>query len=202
MGYNSSFTGSMTPSKPIPDWLAYRINSADISLRVNQGDLEYCEGERGDVIPSSYEMHAYDFAKELFMVNKLLAKEGIKLNGEIERSGEEYGDFELFTARGGKVYSCRGEVVYRKKQEITVDQVTRYAVRLYKTESRDGKTSRKPFGWLGRREFAVDDGDRWFVSAAEDISSAPVFETRKDAVHAARNGTGLHYRIVGREDTI
>lgn len=151
MGYESTFSGSFTPSKPIPQAVADVINESDAALVVagpNMAtDVEY---EYGDVCPASYSMKAYDFGEDLVRVQRLLSRYGIKLTGSVERKGEDGEDFELFEARNGRLLSRTGRITYDKGTPLDEGCVTRYSIlavaRPEKTGGRHAKPA--PVGWI------------------------------------------------------
>lgn len=146
MGYNSTFSGSLTPSKPIPEKLVARINNAnlDVYVVVAWSD-DACEHEPGDVVPWASEMHGYNWVEDIVKVQRLLAKHGIALRGDIYRSGESDDDFDKVEVRKGRVYYRPGRIVYGKREEKTADAVTFHAIRVFRVmpKSRNGL-----IGWV------------------------------------------------------
>ena len=116
MGYNSDFNGSYHPSKKIPLEVVERINGMDLDLKVALPTQSFYD--EGDIVPWSSEMHGYNFAEDLVKIVNILKPLGIKLSGEVYRTGEESGDYELIEARGGRVYTRSGRVVYGKRKEV------------------------------------------------------------------------------------
>lgn len=152
MGYESTFSGSFTPDKPIPKAVADIINESDASLVVAgpgmPTDVEY---EYGDVCPSSYSMTGYDFGEDLVRVQRLLSRHGIKLTGSVERKGEDGEDFELFEARNGRIRTRIGRIVYGKGTPLDEGCVTRHSILLLARPRRpeNGKAAKPvPVGWV------------------------------------------------------
>ena len=143
MGYDSTFSGSMRPSKPIPPELVARINDK-CDLRVMMHVTDDCDGEIGDIVPDARTMHGYDLVKDVFRVQQLLKPHGITLTGEIFRAGESDGDFEKVEAVKGRIYVRSGEITYGKRRPVTAEDVTSYAVRVMKRR----KKSQEIVGWL------------------------------------------------------
>ena len=144
MGYDSTFSGSMRPSKPIPPELAERINDR-CDLRVMEHGDEDCDGDIGDIVPVMRIMHGYNLATDVFRVQRLLRPHGITLTGEIFRAGEAGGDFEKVEAVKGRIYVRGGEVVYGKRKLVSIRDVAYYAIRIM-LKSETGKTAM--LGWL------------------------------------------------------
>lgn len=120
MGYYSDFSGSYTPSKPIPPEVAKEINDLSLDLFVYPDDgVSYdCPGERGDVSPIGWNFKGYDLDTDLLTIVRILAKHDIALTGEVERVGEGSGDYEKIIAKDGKVFTASGEVVYGEPTEV------------------------------------------------------------------------------------
>jgi len=143
MGYDSTFSGSLSPSKPIPEELIERINDAcDLKVASIHDD---CDGEPGDVIPQSRTMHGYNMAEDAYKVQALLRQNGITLNGTIYRVGEESDDYEMIEVVKGNVYTRTGAVVYGNRNPITAKDVTDYAIRVLSPDRR------KHIGWIGEK---------------------------------------------------
>jgi len=156
MGYNSEFSGEFTPSKPIPDDLVERINGAGLDLRVAiEDDDSY---EAGNVVPAAFEMHGYDFVKDLVKVQRLLWQHGIALSGEVDRKGECNDDFERIEARRGRIYSRRGKVVYGKREESGLEAVTYYSVRVFRVKKTAKGERRRFVGWASQVRFGRNSG--------------------------------------------
>lgn len=150
MGYESIFSGSFTPSKPIPDDVADRIAEATSYCVVRKGDYQDDhDGDVGDVVPASRWMKAYYWVEELMRIQRALDPLGIKLSGEVFRKGEDGDDYERLRARKGAISVSTGEVVYGKGRRVTVADVTKYAV-LIRAKGRNGRKG-EPLGWLGYR---------------------------------------------------
>lgn len=151
MGYESTFSGSFTPNKPIPQAVADVINESDAALVVAgpnmTTDVEY---EYGDVCPASYSMKAYDFGEDLVRVQRLLSRYGIKLTGSVERKGEDGEDFELFEARNGRLRSRIGMITYDTGTPLDEGCITRYGILAIAMPQRtDGRYSKPvPVGWI------------------------------------------------------
>lgn len=120
MGYYSDYNGSYTPDKPIPPEVAKEIDDLNLDLFVYPDDGHYydCPGVAGDVCPRYCNFKGYYFNEGLLEITKLLAKHGITLSGEVERIGEDYGDYEKIIARDGKVFTAAGEIVYGEEREV------------------------------------------------------------------------------------
>lgn len=156
MGYNSTFIGEYEPSKKIPEDVVAKINEASLDVRVSTADEDLCEA--GNVVPWSYEMHGYDFVKDLVKVQRLLLKHGITLSGEVERRGESGDDFEKIEARRGRIYRRGGKVVYGKKEERGLEAVTHYSVRVFRvTKTAKGEKCRF-VGWASQTRFGKNTG--------------------------------------------
>lgn len=151
MGYESTFSGSFTPNKPIPQVVADVINESDAALVVAgpgmPTDVEY---DFGDVCPASYSMKAYDFGEDLVRVQRLLSRYGIKLTGSVERKGEDGEDFELFEARSGRLRSRIGKITYDKGTPLDEGCVTRYGILAVARPRRAecGYAKPVPVGWI------------------------------------------------------
>lgn len=123
MGYYSDYTGSYHPSKPIPSEVVKEINDLDLDLSVKTNADDWNrDGLVGDVCAWGYNMKGYYFKENLLKIVRLLAKHGINLSGEVERVGEEQGDYELIIARDGKVFAAMGEIKYGKEMEFTDEE--------------------------------------------------------------------------------
>lgn len=146
MGYDSTFGGSFRPSKAIPSDLVKRINDADLDVRVSGEGEDY---EPGEVVPAAPMMHGYSFVEDLVKVQRLLSQRGIRLSGEVERSGETSDDFDKVEVRAGRVYYRPGRIVYGAREEKGVECVTRYAVRVFRAARKPGG-ARRFLGWAGR----------------------------------------------------
>jgi hypothetical protein len=146
MGYYSTFGGSFSPSKAIPQELVKRINDADLDVRVSGEGEDY---DPGEVIPASMTMHGYNFVTDLVKVQRLLSQHGIRLSGEGERSGESADDFDKTEVRAGRVYHRPGKIVYGAREEKGVECVTRYAVRVFRAARKPGE-ARRFLGWAGQ----------------------------------------------------
>ena len=153
MGYDSTFSGSLRPSRPIPKKLARRINGA-CDLRVAD-KYDDCDCDIGDIIPAARTMHGYCITEDVFKVQRLLAGEGIVLNGTIYRKGDDDEDFQMIEAVKGRIYTRAGEVVFGKRFPVTADSVTQYAIRAVKPAS--GKRNPEIVGWAARKYCTQDD---------------------------------------------
>ena len=205
MGYDSTFSGSLSPNKPIPKELIDRINDmCDLRVVTSYDDGD-CDGEIGDVVPDRRNMHGYDIVKDTFRVQRLLSTSGIKLSGEIYRSGEDDDDFEKIEVVNGKVYVRTGEVVYGKREPVTAKDVTRYAIRVVSPSGR-------AVGWLGHRGL----GDKTYHKVdLKQVEGKPVTDSpplaamlleRKDEacrIAAERNKRGKTvYEVIELEDRL
>lgn len=163
MGYESTFSGSFTPNKPIPQEIADIINKSDAALVVaGSGVYTDTDYEPGDVCPASYSMRAYDFGEDLVKIQRLLNRHGIKLTGSVERKGEDGEDFELFEARNGRLRSCTGRIVYGRGVPLDEACITRYSILALVRPRRPGggKAAKPvPVGW---------------TSTADDMSLVPL----------------------------
>lgn len=144
MGYDSTFSGSLSPSKPIPEELIERIDGK-CDLRVAGINDNGCDGEPGDVVPWSRTMHGYDLAEDVYKVQALLKQNGIILNGTIYRVGEDSDDYEMIEVIKGNVYTRTGTVVYGNRNQITAKDVTNYAIRVLSPDRL------KHIGWIGEK---------------------------------------------------
>lgn len=191
MGYNSKFEGSLTPSKPIPDELVEIINRKDLDVRVRQENDAYFDGDVGDVVPWSHEMHCYDIKEDILRVQRFLdeRKTGITLSGEILREGDESGDFEKIEVVKGRVYSRGGEIVYGKRQKVTLD---RWAVRVL-TKFKRWPKAWKTCGWIVMTVCPAKYGVTW--SRSDEVPRvAERFLSENDARIAARDHTDKTHR--------
>lgn len=191
MGYNSRFEGSLTPSKPIPAELVELINGKDLDVRVLQGNDAYFDGDAGDVVPWAHVMHGYDIKEDVLRVQRLLdeRKTGITLSGEILREGDESGDFEKIEVVKGKVYARGGEVVYGKRQKVTLD---RWAVRVL-TKFRRWPKEWKTCGWVVRTGCPAKSGVMW--SRSDDVPrEAARLASESEARIAAHTHTDKTHR--------
>lgn len=207
MGYDSTFSGSLSPSKPIPQELVDRINDmCDLRVLTSLNDeAADCGGEVGDVVPDSCNMHGYDIVKDTFRVQRLLSTRGIRLSGEIYRSGEDDDDFEKIEVVNGRVYVRTGEVVYGKRVPVTAKDVTRYAIRIVAPSGR-------AVGWLGHRGLS----DKTYPKVdLKQVDGKPVTDSpplaamlldRKDEackIAAERNRRGKTvYEVIELEDRL
>lgn len=146
MGYDSTFSGELRPNRPIPKELAKRIDDACLDVRVT-GEHEADYYEPGTVVPACVVMRGYNIVEDIVKVQRLLSKHGIKLSGDIQRSGEEGGDFDLVEVRQGRVYYRPGRIVYGKREERGVESVMRYAVRVLETVKTSKGERRRIVGW-------------------------------------------------------
>lgn len=215
MGYDSTFSGSLRPSKPIPARLAARINGAGCDLRVyERGSDDDCDGDLGDLVPDMRTMHGYDIVEDTMKVQRLLEQEGIVLDGEIFRKGENDDDFQKIEAKNGKVYTRTGEIVYGRATAITVRNVMKYAVRVMSRKKT--KTGEKWYivAWLGRKGL-LDEGfplvkpglDGEKPRKDRPPMDAMVWRDRKEARAAAddlnKHDKGKHkYELVAWEETL
>lgn len=131
MGFDSTFSGSLRPSRRLPDEVVRRLECSDADLVVMQ-EGDDADGEPGDVVPANRFMHGYDIPHDVLKLQRVLDKYGITLEGSIERIGDGGGYFELTEVKDGKVYVRTGEVVYGKAKRVPVEEVRRYAVKVYK----------------------------------------------------------------------
>lgn len=205
MGYDSRFSGSLTPSKPIPEELIKRINDLCDLMVLSKGDTENdCGGEPGDVVPEGSNMHGYDIVEDTFKVQRLLKPYGIVLNGEIYRTGESDGDFEKIEVVDGKVYDSYGEIVYKNRRQVTVKDVTRYYIVV--------KSGGSPIGWLGCRGLLEK---RYPLVKPERADGKPLYDKpplgafvtkrRKEAqeiVDGLNGRVKRVYEVVSREDRL
>jgi hypothetical protein len=214
MGYNSVFSGSLTPSKPIPKELATRINDADLAIHVvvAGSDAAY-EYKVGNIAPWSAEMHGYDWGRDIVKVQRLLAKHGITLRGDIERSGEEAGDFDKVEVRKGKIYYRRGRVMYGKREEMNADDVTMHAIRVFRISP---KSKYRFVGWVapkGLRNNMYPVCPALFKAGTPVIDRPPVealrFKSRSEARAAAhkfgvevKTRKRMYYDVVSWEDAL
>lgn len=165
MGYNSTFSGSLHPNKPIPDELIQKINDRDLDLVVA---VEACDqGEVGDVVPWSEEMHGYDIAEDAARIQKMLDPYGIKLSGSIDRTGEAPDDFERIEAVRGAIYSRIGEVRFGKRVPVSADAWTVEVVTAGKTP--------KHVGWLCSPKSSEK---QWFDTEDEACVAARAFKKK------------------------
>ena len=193
MGYNSRFEGTLTPSKPIPSELVEIINGMDLDVRVITGGVTaaYCDGDYGDIAPWSSNMHGYYLKEDISRVQRLLdeQKTGITLSGEILREGDASGDFEKIEVVKGKVYTRAGEVVYGKRQKVTLD---RWAVRVltrFKRWPKEWKTC----GWVVTAGCLEQSSVAW--SRSDEVPHvAERFASENDARTAARAHTDKTHR--------
>lgn len=207
MGYNSTFSGSLSPSKPIPQELVDRINGmCDLRVLASlSDDAADCGGEVGDVVPDSCNMHGYDIVKDTFRVQRLLSTRGIRLSGEIYRSGEDDDDFEKIEVVNGRVYVRTGEVVYGKRVPVTAKDVTRYAIRVVAPSGR-------AVGWLGPAGLCGRTYPKVGLKlvGGKPVTDSPPFEAmlleRKDEackIAAERNKRGRTvYEVIELEDRL
>ena len=144
MGYDSTFSGCLTPSKPIPEDLVRRINESDLDVRVAEDDDV---SDPGDVIPASNCMHGYSYVSDIVKVQRFLAKHGIKMSGEIERNGNDGTDFDKVEAKQGRLYYRVGEVVFGKPRALGLKAVTNYAVRVFKAVKAGKEHGWRFIGW-------------------------------------------------------
>ena len=213
MGYNSTFRGELHPNKPIPADIAKRINDACLDVRVS-GEYEADYWEPGTVIPACVDMKGYNMAEDVVKVQRLLSRHGISLSGDIERTGEEGGDFDKIEVRRGKVYFRPGRIVYGKREERGVESVMLYAVRVYSAaKSKNGW--RKEFaGWAavvkplrGDVEICPDcgEGDPRTDRPRNRALAVKSLEDAREIVRRLRNGSEgrkLKCEIVSWEDEI
>lgn len=210
MGYDSTFSGALSPSKPIPAELVARINDM-CDLRVATNGYLDCDGEVGDVIPDMRYMHGYDIDTDVLRVQRLLEQEGIVLNGEIYRKGEDDDDFERIEVVNGRVYTRIGKVVFGKRIPITLKNITKHYIRVMKKKGKEWCMS----GWLGEnRSFSSTDFpvvppglDNGLPSLKIPPMEAMSVSSRKDAKEIAdkmtKRGKGKYrYEIVPREDRL
>lgn len=172
MGYESTFSGSFTPSKPIPQAVADIINESDAALVVaGPGDVEY---ESGDVCPALSAMTAYDFGEDIVRVQHLLSQHGIKLTGSVERRGEDGEDFELFEARNGRIRTRTGRIVYDKGTQLNEGYLTRYSIlAVARPHGNKFKYAKPvPVGWL-RDTGAISPGSLLRINGDETAYRPP-----------------------------
>lgn len=182
MGYDSTFSGSLHPKKKIPDDLVKIINGWQRDVCVQMPEDEDADGEPGDIIPSSRDMHGYNIAEDVFRVTRFLKEHGISLSGEIFRVGENADDYERISVKSGRVYTAAGEIVYSGKREITAENITHHAVRLINRETK------KFYGWL-THDALKKTYKTVRCNKSHDTLPPPLhaawFESREDAVSAA-----------------
>lgn len=165
MGYNSTFSGSLHPNKPIPDELIQKINDRDLDLVVA---VDTCnQGEVGDIVPWSATMHGYYIAEDAVRIQKMLDPYGIKLSGSIDRAGEEPDDFERIEAVKGVIYSRIGEVRFGKRVPVSADAWTVEVVTTGKTPKR--------VGWLC---LPNSSEKKWFDTEEEACVAARAFKKK------------------------
>lgn len=218
MGYESVFSGNLTPSRPIPDDVADRIAEATSYYVVREEDYQDDhDGDVGDVVPASRWMKAYQWVEEIMRIQRALDPLGIKLSGEIFRRGEAGEDFERLKARRGAISVSAGEVVYGRGRRVTVADVTKYAVLIW-SKGRDGRKG-EPLGWLGYRgldkkapvipvplQRVVDPDSRTErVVTDRPPPGAEIFPTEKSAEEAAllnKKHSRAKYCVVSWEERI
>lgn len=189
MGFDSTFAGSLHPSKSLPDEISMLLERSDADIRVMQ-DGDDADGEPGDVVPASRFMHGYDIPHDVLKLQRALGKYGITLDGSIERIGDGGGYFELTEVKGGKVYVRTGEITYGRAKRVKLEEIRRYAVAVY----RDDGGCAVLAGWLevvpdrdmaGRVKYALRkrrDGEPAGVKPPQDVA---YFIDRRDAEKAA-----------------
>ena len=195
MGYNSTFSGSLHPNKPIPPEVVQRINRADLDVCVAGKDTD-CHGEPGDIVPVCYEMHGYNWCKDTYKVQQLLSCYGITLSGDIDRDGEERDDFERMEVRKGHIYMRTGVVTYGKREELTAACITRYGIRV--TLSGD----KVPQHWVECE--VLDTKFRLVPGTVKPPVQAYRYSTKEQAEREiARNREkGCKYQIVKLEESL
>lgn len=187
MGYNSTWSGYLTPSRRIPERLVTHINDLNYDICVLTAPMRCTTGgEPGDVVPRFANMAGSNVAHDICRVQKILDEKGIRLTGEIFRAGDDNGDFEKIEVVGGNVFSRSGKVRYGKRDTVTT---MRWSVRVDRI-TKSGK--RAKFGWV------VASGDGTAV-AFQDKGAGKVpwvaarFERKADARKAAKRHTdGRH----------
>ena len=209
MGYDSTYGGSFKPSKAIPPDLVKRINDAELDVRVAGKGEDY---EPGEVVPAATTMHGYSFVEDLVKVQRLLSKHGIRLSGEVERTGESSDDFDKVEVRAGKVYYRPGRIVYGAREEKGVECVTLYAVRVFRAARKPGE-ARRFLGWSGRlglvdRKSSTYPPQRFCDKPVMDRPpcSALAYSSKKEAFDAAeelrKRNPAKEYDVVSWEDAI
>ena len=208
MGYDSTFSGSLSPNKPIPDELIARINDKCDLCVCTADSCDDHDGELGDVVPCARTMHGYDLTNDVFKVQRMLKPHGILLTGEIYRKGEDDDDFEKIEVVDGKVYASYGEVVYKNRKRLTVRDVTRYAVKVM--------SGSRFAGWLGRPDMltgrypTVKPGEPGLVNGKVSYDVPPfqaMLGKKGDAEEAVRTlsrsrRSKRKYEIVAIEDKL
>ncbi len=201
MGFDSTFSGSLHPSKRLPDEVVRRIDCSDADLIVMQ-EGDDADGEPGDVVPAARFMHGYDVPHDVLKLQRALDEYGITLEGAIERVGDGGAYFERTEAKGGKVYVRTGEVVYGRARRVATDDLQLYAVEVYK----EAGTGNELAGWLeaGPDGFSLrrkKAGERHGVKPPGDVA---YFISRSAADEAAsRFGMAGHRcSVVGWEETL
>lgn len=213
MGYNSTFIGEYKPSKKIPEDVVARINEASLDVRVSTEDEDLCEA--GNVAPWSYEMHGYDFARDLVKVQRLLLRHGITLSGEVERRGDSGDDFERIEARKGRIYQRAGRVVYGKREERGRESVTYYSVRVFRVTKTARGEKRRFVGWASQVRFGKNTGSTvcppQLVLGKPDMDRPPVMAlafSKKDAdtlagyLSASHPSGKTRYEVISWEDKL
>lgn len=190
MGYNRQWEGALTPSKPIPDDLADKINGMSLDVNVVRGN--YTDGDSdgavGDVVPSFRIMTGSSVAEDILRVQRLLTPLKIKLSGEITWSGDSGDDFGKLEVVRGKVYVRRGEITYGKRTPVSLE---RWAVRVLTRFKRWPKVW-KTCGWVVTSDRGGETSVAWSQSDTP-IYAAARFASEDDAWVAAHNHTyGKH----------
>lgn len=177
MGFDSTFSGSLHPSRSLPDEVAMRLERSDADIRVMR-DGDDADGEPGDVVPASRFMHGYDIPHDVLKLQRALGKYGITLDGSIERIGDGGGYFELTEVKGGKVYVRTGEIAYGKARCVKLEEIRRYAVAVYSGDAGFAALA----GWLevvpdpdmaGRMKYALRqrrDAEPTGVKPPQDVA--------------------------------
>lgn len=212
MGYDSTFSGSLTPSRKIPKALADRINNAELDVRIATAGGGYEDYEPGTVVPAASTMHGYDWVEDIVKVQRLLAKQGITLRGDIYRSGEN-DDFDKVEVRKGRIYYRPGWVTYGKREEKGAAEVTKHAIRVFHVRQVKGETRKRLLGWVGpcglmskshpvyppQKVLGKPVMDRPPVTALEHKTRA---EAEKLAGELARSNPARRYDVVTWEDEV